>query len=130
MGYYNASHRDSVYHNHCLLIASAITRCNTHPRPVHCVLPSLLERSPCETYHIHRQYIMDLYYNAGSVPCRGVLHTINALGLKVNMKVIDLLDKQHLTPEFLAINPQHTIPTLVDGDFKLWERSVIKYIYV
>ena len=73
---------------------------------------------------------MDLYYSGESPHCRGVLHTINALGLKVNMKVIDMLDKQHLTPEFVAINPQHTIPTLVDGDFKLWERSVIKYMYV
>ena len=68
---------------------------------------------------------MDLYYNALSPPCRGVLHTINALGLKVNMKVLNMMEKQHLTPEFVAINPQHTIPTLVDGDFKLWERSDI-----
>ena len=65
---------------------------------------------------------MDFYYNAVSPPCRAVMLTIRSLGLKVNYKVLDLAAKEQQEPAFLAINPTHTVPTLVDGDLVLWER--------
>ncbi|KAL5277829.1 GstD1 family protein [Megaselia abdita] len=72
---------------------------------------------------------MDFYYMPASAACRSVLMTAEAIGVKLNLKVIDLKAGDHLTPEFLAINPQHTVPTLVDDGFPLWEsRSILSYL--
>ncbi|XP_073817857.1 glutathione S-transferase 1-1-like isoform X2 [Musca autumnalis] len=68
---------------------------------------------------------MDFYYIPSSAPCRAVQMTAKALGVELNKKFLNLRKEEHLTPEFLKINPQHTVPTLVDGDFILWESRVI-----
>lgn len=57
-----------------------------------------------------------------SAPCRGSMLTAKALGIELNLKKLDIFSGEHMKPEFVAINPQHCIPTLVDGDLKLWER--------
>lgn len=55
--------------------------------------------------------------------------TIEALKLKVNLKPTNIMAKEHLKPEFLKINPQHTIPTLVDNNFSIWEsRAICAYL--
>ncbi|KAF5279673.1 hypothetical protein FQR65_LT15308, partial [Abscondita terminalis] len=72
---------------------------------------------------------LDLYYLPGSAPCRGALLAAKAVGVELNLKVLDLMKGEQLTPEFLKINPQHTIPTLVDNDFCLWEsRAIMTYL--
>ena len=65
---------------------------------------------------------MDFYYMDVSPPCRAVKLTAAALGLSLNLKPLDLMAGDHMKPEFVAINPQHCVPTLVDGDLTLWER--------
>ncbi|XP_073817741.1 glutathione S-transferase 2 [Musca autumnalis] len=72
---------------------------------------------------------MDFYYLPLSPPCRSVLMTAKALGVKLNKKLLHLFEGEHLKPEFLKINPQHTIPTLVDNGFALWEsRAIMIYL--
>ena len=65
---------------------------------------------------------MDFYYILASGPCRAALLTADALDIELNMRVMDLMNKEQFKPWFLALNPQHCVPTLVDGDLTLWER--------
>lgn len=52
-----------------------------------------------------------------------------ALGVKLNLKPLNTMEKEHLSPEFRKINPQHTIPTIVDNGFILWEsRAILGYM--
>jgi len=72
---------------------------------------------------------IDLYINSGSPPCRTVLMVAKQLGIEVNQILFNTLDGEHLTPEFLAMNPQHTVPTIVDDGFALWEsRAIAQYL--
>ncbi|XP_058450658.1 glutathione S-transferase 1 isoform X2 [Malaya genurostris] len=69
---------------------------------------------------------MDFYYLPGSAPCRSVQMTAEAVGVKLNLKLLNLMAGEHMKPEFLKLNPQHCIPTLVDNGFALWESRAIQ----
>lgn len=72
---------------------------------------------------------LQLYYLNISPPARAVLLAIRNLGLEVDLKVVNLLSQEHLTPEFLKLNPAHQIPVLVDGDFVMSEsRAIMTYL--
>ena len=47
------------------------------------------------------------------------------LGLPLACEFVDLSKGQQRTPEYLALNPTGRTPTLVDGDFTLWESNAI-----
>lgn len=67
---------------------------------------------------------VDLYYMPLSAPCRSCMLTAKAVGVELNLKLLDLMAGEQMKPEFVAINPQHCVPTMVDGDFALWERCI------
>ncbi|CAG2111444.1 unnamed protein product [Medioppia subpectinata] len=72
---------------------------------------------------------IDLYFNRYSGPVRAVWMTVRQLKLDVNFKPVDLAVSEQLKPEFLALNPFHTVPTLVDDGFALWEsRAIMQYL--
>uniref|UniRef100_A0AAG5CPQ4 glutathione transferase n=1 Tax=Anopheles atroparvus TaxID=41427 RepID=A0AAG5CPQ4_ANOAO len=75
---------------------------------------------------------MDFYYLPGSAPCRAVQMTAAAVGVELNLKLTNLMAGEHMKPEFLKINPQHTIPTLVEvaDGFFLWESRAIQIYLV
>ncbi|RZC42909.1 GST N 2 domain containing protein [Asbolus verrucosus] len=67
-----------------------------------------------------------LYMIASSPPVRAVLMTSKSIGLNLDLKQLDLSKGEHKTPEFLKLNPQHTVPTLVDDDgFVIWDSHAI-----
>ncbi|CAB3251316.1 unnamed protein product [Arctia plantaginis] len=62
---------------------------------------------------------IDLYYTAGSAPCRLVLLVAAALDIQFNLKPLNLREGDQLKPDFLKLNPQHTVPTINDDGFVL-----------
>ncbi|KAH8391611.1 hypothetical protein KR200_000567 [Drosophila serrata] len=72
---------------------------------------------------------MDLYNMPGSPSTRAILMVAKAVGVELNSKVINTMEGDQLKPEFVKINPQHTIPTLVDNGFAIWEsRAIAVYL--
>ncbi|PNF22940.1 Glutathione S-transferase 1-1 [Cryptotermes secundus] len=72
---------------------------------------------------------IDLYYLPQSAPCRAVILTANAVGVQLNLKYLELFKGEHMTPQYLKLNPQHTVPTLDDNGFTLGEsRAIICYL--
>ena len=47
------------------------------------------------------------------------------LGVPLELEFVDLTKGGSHTPAYLALNPTGRTPTLVDGDFKLWESTAI-----
>ena len=47
------------------------------------------------------------------------------MGVPLEIEIVDLRNGAQRKPEYLALNPTGRTPTLVDGDFKLWELSAI-----
>jgi glutathione S-transferase len=68
---------------------------------------------------------MKLYINPLSPNVRRVRLTAALLGQELEEKTLDFTKGEHKTPEYLSLNPNGAVPTLVDGDFVLTESRVI-----
>jgi glutathione S-transferase len=72
---------------------------------------------------------MKLYCSRLSPSTRRVLLTAFALDTKLEEQALDLLKGEHKAPDYLKLNPNGSIPTLVDGDFVLTEsRAIMQYL--
>jgi len=71
-----------------------------------------------------------LYSLAFSAPVRSVQMVADVLGINLELKNVDLMSGEHMKPEYLKVNPHHTVPTLVDDDgFALYEsRAIMGYL--
>ncbi|KAB0795771.1 hypothetical protein PPYR_09832 [Photinus pyralis] len=65
-----------------------------------------------------------LYIFNGSPPARTVLITAKAVGLNVEAHVFTT-NQELKSPEFLKLNPQHTVPTLDDDGKIIWDSHAI-----
>lgn len=68
---------------------------------------------------------MKLYADPITVNCRKVLAGFDLLGTKYEMVKVDYFQAEQKSPAYLEINPNASIPALVDGDLKLWESNAI-----
>uniref|UniRef100_A0A182IS76 glutathione transferase n=1 Tax=Anopheles atroparvus TaxID=41427 RepID=A0A182IS76_ANOAO len=67
---------------------------------------------------------MDLYYHIRSPPCQPVVFLAKHMGLELNYKTISIYDPTDLET-LKKVNPQGSIPTLVDGGRAMWESHAI-----
>ena len=64
-----------------------------------------------------------------SPPSRAVHMALDLLNLDYTYIPVDLMGGANRTPEFLSLNPQHTVPVLVDGDHVVTEsRAALTYL--
>ena len=68
---------------------------------------------------------MKLYADPITVNCRKVLAAFDLMGTKFDMMKVDYFTGEHKAPAYLAINPNASLPALVDGDLTLWESNAI-----
>jgi glutathione S-transferase len=68
---------------------------------------------------------MKLYVFPPSPNARKVLFVAQHLGVPFEMQMVDLSKGDQRKPEYLKLNPNGLMPTLVDGDFVLWESDAI-----
>lgn len=72
---------------------------------------------------------LKLYYNDLSPPVRAVLLTAKALKVELELQEVDIYSKDGFSEEFLKVNPQHTVPTIVDEDLILCDsRGIIEHL--
>ena len=72
---------------------------------------------------------LDFYHGHGSPFSWRVWLALEAKGIPYNLKVLSFDKKETTTPEFIAINPRHTVPTIVDDGHALWESlAILEYL--
>lgn len=72
---------------------------------------------------------MKLYYHPISTTSRPVMLFAAESGIALDMQVVDLFTGEHFQTPFESINPNHLVPVLEDGDFRLSENSaILKYL--
>ncbi|MEZ4741195.1 MAG: glutathione S-transferase family protein [Bdellovibrionota bacterium] len=53
--------------------------------------------------------------------------TLEEVGVKYQRQSLDFRKKEHKSPEYLKLNPNGKVPTIVDGELVLWESMAINY---
>ena len=72
---------------------------------------------------------MKIYYHPASTTSRPLMLFANESGINIDFQVVDLFTGEHYQPPYEAVNPNHLVPTLDDGDFRLTESSaILKYL--
>jgi glutathione S-transferase len=69
------------------------------------------------------------YHGHGSPYSWRVWLALEHLAIPYELKVLSFSDKDQLKPEFVALNPRHQVPTIVDDGFALWESlAILEYL--
>lgn len=68
---------------------------------------------------------IDFYHGHGSPYSWRVWLALEHKKIPYELRVLSFANKDTQKPEFVAINPRHVVPTIVDDGFALWESVVI-----
>lgn len=68
---------------------------------------------------------MQLYIFPPSQNSLRVQAVANQIGIDLELIPLNLTKREQMNEDFIKTNPNHKIPTLVDGDFVLWESTAI-----
>ena len=72
---------------------------------------------------------LDFYHGHGSPFSWRVWLALEHKAVPYNLKVLSFSDKDTTKPEFVALNPRHTVPTIVDDGHALWESlAILEYL--
>nr|QLI62206.1 glutathione S-transferase 10 [Streltzoviella insularis] len=66
-----------------------------------------------------------LYKMDASPPARAAMMVCDVHNVPLEMVDVNLIEKEHLKPEYLKKNPLHTVPMFEDGDFILQDSHAI-----
>jgi len=69
--------------------------------------------------------LMKVYADPITVNCRKVLAGLDLIGAPFEHVHVDYFTGQHKGDEYMALNPNASVPALVDGDLVLWESNAI-----
>ena len=70
-----------------------------------------------------------LYYGSGSPFAWRVQLALEHKALPYDRKVLSFAAGDTRKPDFVALNPRHRVPTIVDGDFVLYEsNAIVEYL--
>lgn len=70
-----------------------------------------------------------LYGHPISQHSRRVVALLEEAGLDYDFRHVALDTGEHMSPPYLAVNPNHQVPTLVDGDYALHEsHAILRYL--
>jgi len=70
-----------------------------------------------------------LYYGSGSPYAWRAHLALEHKALPYELKILSFAAGDTRKPEFLALNPRHRVPVLVDGDFVLYESgAIVEYL--
>ncbi|HUP97966.1 MAG TPA: glutathione S-transferase family protein [Usitatibacter sp.] len=72
---------------------------------------------------------LDFYHGHGSPYSWRVWLALEAKGIPYELKVLSFQAQDTRKPEFVALNPRHTVPTIVDDGYAVWESmAIVEYL--
>jgi glutathione S-transferase len=72
-----------------------------------------------------------LYHSPFSQHARRVVSLFIEAGLPYQLRHVAMEKGEHMSPAYLAINPNHQVPTFLDGDIKMHEsNAILRYLCV
>lgn len=75
--------------------------------------------------------MITLYYSPLSQHSRRVVSLLEQLELPYDPQLVDMMKGEYLSDDYLAINPNHQVPTLIDGQITIHEsNAILRYLCV
>lgn len=72
-----------------------------------------------------------LFHSPYSQHARRVVSLMIEAGLQYQLRHVAMEKGEHLSPEYLTVNPNHQVPTLLDGEVRIHEsNAILRYLCV